>query len=1314
MEIKRKNTILCDVYLKDNSYTIEEIMGEHTLTLNFLCRNVVDLEIGDYVDFDGSTYKIRHKEKITKRETSLGYEYSVIFYSSKYDLEDVVFFLNGKPEFKKNLDYYTGTARDWLNLIVKNMNREDTGWAAGSCIQSEWITLSFKDKQVGSVLDELVKQLNTEYWISGKNISIGKRKYSSNGLTLGQGEGMGFTELEVSAVDDERPTTVIFPYGSDKNLGPDYGSDYLLLPGGVTELSKNTEKYGRLGQKKIQFDKIYPKGEFIVTARIDETTLQASGIDFNLTDCLLKDVEAIVTFQNGGLAGYDLAIVEGSWDNTLKQFKLKKNTQENALEVPGDIHFAVGDKFIFTGIKMPKVYIDKASEELLKESSIWLEEHSEKRVQLRGKCDEVLFRQQNLLISPGQMVRVYSDQLKIDREIRVTRVKRFIENDNKPSYRYELTISDFLQGNGFKDLVSDIDNIPVEIEDKIKPIMGFTKRRYRDTVETMKMLEKAFLNYSTSIDPISVHTMQLLVGDESLQFRFVSNKTNPVTVAHNILYNNATKILTAPAGILQHMTIGIKSISSSHAANEYKFWDMELYNSPSLVDLDKSYYLYAKVGKTGTTGVFLLSETAIKIDEVAGYYHLLVGVLNSEFEGERSFVELYGFIEILPGRITADRVVSTDGQNFIDFINNAFRIGNAQSYIDYNTKGDEKLRIKGTIIQSESGAESFFGCFRGPYDPTYTYYPGDEVTYHNGANLSTYRYKYPTPSKGNSPENREYWEVVAQGGLGIKETDVLYAISSSSTIAPEGDVWQTDAPAWEDGKYIWSKTKIVYTDGSIVYTKAACITGGKGETGNGISSIVEQYYLSSSATSLIGGYWTTVRPIWQDGWYIWTRSVITYTNGNQVTTAGICTTGGKGEPGEPGEDGGYFEYRYAVNGSRTSPPYLSRDLPYPSGWSTSMPAVGALQYLWCTVAKKKANETLLTPWSTPTRITGYDGVDGKNGDPGPTMVYRGIYDSSKTYYGTSKRVDAVKYNNIYYVARVDAGSGFYGKVPTSTAYWNEFGNQFENVATNLLLAENAAIGSWWHTGGKIVSTLSDGNKITLDASAARIIVESARSAGENSLNSSLGSKITLDATSGVVEARAKNDTTKVACMSPSGIFCNSANTNAVSAIAGIDVRASIVALGYGNVSRDDVWNTGNFLAAFYGFALNSGNAPAYGGYFQNLMAAGFILNRRTVESGGVNLNSCDSFVVGYSQSECSVYLPTDGVIGRIIFFKQRNVGSMKCYAKGGQKIYDDNTVNSYFRVPCGCLTIAIFDRCYINGTLTEAWLVNSINTMINN
>lgn len=116
------------------------------------------------------------------------------------------------------------------------------------------------------------------------------------------------------------------------------------------------------------------------------------------------------------------------------------------------------------------------------------------------------------------------------------------------------------------------------------------------------------------------------------------------------------------------MTLGISTLSSSHKADEYKYWDLVEYNSPALTDLEKKYYLYAVCSKENQTGTFLLSETAIKMEGIAGYYHFLVGVLNSEYEGDRSFVELYGFTEILPGRITTEQIISPDGETYFNLV----------------------------------------------------------------------------------------------------------------------------------------------------------------------------------------------------------------------------------------------------------------------------------------------------------------------------------------------------------------------------------------------------------------------------------------------------------------------------------------------------------------------------------------------------------------------------------------------------------------------------------------------------------------------
>lgn len=171
----------------------------------------------------------------------------------------------------------------------------------------------------------------------------------------------------------------------------------------------------------------------------------------------------------------------------------------------------------------------------------------------------------------------------------------------------------------------------------------------------------------------------------------------------------------------------------------------------------------------------------------------------------------------------------------------------------------------------------------------------DEVT-HNGSSWICVNEKGSTtePADGNA----DWLKYAAKGesGKGIKSTDVEYAISVSNVIAPV-DGWQTTSPEWEAGKYIWSRTKIVYSDGEVKYTQAACISGGQGADGKGIKSITEEYYLSSSSATTTGGEWQTTSPAWKNGWYIWTRTRIVFTDDTSTTTNAICVTGSKGADG---------------------------------------------------------------------------------------------------------------------------------------------------------------------------------------------------------------------------------------------------------------------------------------------------------------------------------------------------------------------------------------------------------------------------------
>lgn len=100
------------------------------------------------------------------------------------------------------------------------------------------------------------------------------------------------------------------------------------------------------------------------------------------------------------------------------------------------------------------------------------------------------------------------------------------------------------------------------------------------------------------------------------------------------------------------------------------------------------------------------------------------------------------------------------------------------------------------------------------------------------------------------------------------------------------------------GMYKWAKIK-----GETGAKGDKGDTGGTGATGKGVKSIVEQYYKSTSATAMSGGSWSTTYPGWENSKYIWTRSVITYTDNTTSTTTAVCVTGARGDKGDKGATG---------------------------------------------------------------------------------------------------------------------------------------------------------------------------------------------------------------------------------------------------------------------------------------------------------------------------------------------------------------------------------------------------------------------------
>ena len=691
--------------VKDESYSYEAIMAEDTLNLYFSYPGYLEIPVGTWCDFYGKRYSLK-KDSNFKKKGERNFEYTLILETAKADamMWKVRHIADNSIKFA-----YTAKAHEHLRLLVENLNRRDMGWKVGDCIEGTDKVINYNHTYILDALNQLADTYETEWQITGKTVHLRKVEYNKNNpLKLSYGKGHGF-KVGVGRESGDIPPEIVLVETSDRNINySTYGAKYLLLP-----KSKTLHYEGRRyitdadGTSVMRADKslvtgkedsldctaIYPSRIGTVSSVI-EVNKETNFYDFVDSDipndldfkkCLIAGETMTVIFQTGTLTGKEFEVKyihepilkeNGEIEKAGRRFEIVPQEIDGITMPEPDVwHPKTGDTYAVFGIQLPNSYICNdeeqtgASWEVFKEAAKYLFEHEDKSFVFTGTLDGIWAKKRWLEIGGKIVLGGYVDfsDTQFHPEgslIRMIGIKRYVNNPYSP----EIELSNDPVGTSVTSELDKIETNEVDVDIKYKDSLRFTKRRFRDAKETMSMLENALLNFSGSINPITIQTMQLLVGDESLQFRFVRSKAVPVQVSHNITYNINTKVLHSPAGIIQHMTLGIKTVSSEHKASEYKFWDMAEYNSPALIAPEKKYYLYAVCSKENQTGTFLLSETAIKMEQIAGYYHLLTGILNSEYEGERSFVELYGFTEVLPGRVTTERIISPDGKTYFDLV----------------------------------------------------------------------------------------------------------------------------------------------------------------------------------------------------------------------------------------------------------------------------------------------------------------------------------------------------------------------------------------------------------------------------------------------------------------------------------------------------------------------------------------------------------------------------------------------------------------------------------------------------------------------
>lgn len=690
------NDTTLDVQESDDSYRYRSLMGDHNLTLKFSLPEYVEIPVGAWCEYMAIRYTLAAPANIKKNGTR-DIEYTLIMESAQYQLNRYKL----RNTVDKRLKFsMCATPKEYIQVIVDNLNQRDSGWAVGDCIVSTEKTIAFDHSFVSDALQSVADTFNSEWEIVGKTIHLKKVEYfKDDPLPLSYGKGNGFVPgVGRTTETGSRPVEILFVQGGSQNIDRSkYGYAELLLPKsqtleyeGRTYIS-DADGYSIRRQDKavlynnedsLDCSEIYPSrvGKVTKVEVIDEANNFYDIIDntipenLNYNDYLIEGENMTIIFQSGMLAGDDKAF-ELKYNHAERRFEIVPQ-EIDGLTMPGGVYIPhEGDTYAIFGCMLPDAYIcdnatkTGASWDMFREAARYLYENEDTKFTFSGEL-QGMWAKRNWLKVGGKLV-VGGYVLFTDNQfapdgvkIRITGIKDYLTSPYAPT----VELSNSVSGKSLNSTLNELENGNVIVDENQKKIIQFTKRRFRDSLETIDMLEQALLeNFTNSINPIAVQTMAMLVGDESLQFRFVDSSLNPIQ--YHITYNQETKQLIAPATVLQHMTLGIDTITSSRDKNTYKHWTMSGYTSPVLDQISQKYYFYAKV-PTGTgTGEFVLSPTAIGMNDVSGYYHLLVGVLNSEYDGERSFATLYGFTEVLPGRITTDKIMSPDGNTYFDLSN---------------------------------------------------------------------------------------------------------------------------------------------------------------------------------------------------------------------------------------------------------------------------------------------------------------------------------------------------------------------------------------------------------------------------------------------------------------------------------------------------------------------------------------------------------------------------------------------------------------------------------------------------------------------
>ena len=837
------------------------------------------------------------------------------------------------------------TPTRWAQLFCDNMNRArpNQNWSVGLCLPDQPKEQAFSNVSVLSAIGSIAEMYETEFWIGQTShnnyaINIGK-KSNVTALTMKYGSAYGFKNIERDEVTENKKTTRLIALGGTKNLLPTYrgGSKRLMLPDKYYLDSNNIDIKNPL-EGTYTWDDIYP---CMMHATDDydasKTYAAADMVVYNGISwtCLVS-----CTGQTPAEGTY-WQISEGTVTSVNSEYKLiDKNLTFNPID----------KDLIMTDGTQPKIHF------------------------ITGNLAGYEFP--------------ISDFNTTTKQITISTIQDG-NDSNLPTAGYTFQVGD-----------------QFNVVDFYMPSSYITKAENYLKAKAIEYLDKYSVDqvsYKAEVDTVwaSANHIELHAGDLiqvvdddfgiNLPYRIIDLKryiTEPYK--YEIVLDNTPYVPSKIQSV-------INSANKSNTYMQYNNLNTQMakvrtYKGATEV-LNDAFDPGSKYFTEGIAPLFVKTAMALFGTETQQYAINGVEV--------KTYKNTPNLISWTSGTLSDD--TQQDTTRTWNISNGSFNAtGDTTSYYAYircnAAIGDTGAIILFSETQYKVNADSDYyyfllGTLTGINGSIRQFFTSNGFTFINGNTITTGKIQSQNENSYFDLDNDEMhfgdaekyieWKnslLKIKGSLAVSPSGVESTIGvfrgtyAINTLYYNGDTVTYDGSTW---RYInaTAAQNVAPVDGTNWTNISA--------KGNGISSTSIMYQVSPSGAAPPTGTWLSSIPYLSPGRYLWTRTIITYTD---TTTSTSYTVGMMGEKGPIGADGAngvgisHTEITYQASSSGTVAPTGT--------WSTSIPTISAGQYLWTKTIWDYTDTTNATGYSVGMMgATGATGATGSTGDTGPTGNY---------------------------------------------------------------------------------------------------------------------------------------------------------------------------------------------------------------------------------------------------------------------------------------------------------------------------------------